>query len=425
MTNLFLKNLLNLKKDVDGAISIMFAILLPLIVGFIALATDTGTWYIKQRNMQSATDLAAVTAGREVGTMSSATLLAYVKSESARNGFAEADGVTITANSPPLTGTYAGNTNAVEIQLSQAQDRFFSVLNMGSDPVATARAVALRSAAGEACVLALDTSASGAVTFQGNPSVSLDGCLIAANSSSSSAISIGGSASLSAESLHTVGNYSTTGNAYTLDLDSPAVTSGSAIDDPYADLAEPSYGGCNQNNYKAKNTVTLSPGVYCGGLTVNANANVTLSPGTYYIHGGDLTVNGNANITGNGVTIVMTGTGSGVGTVGINGTANLNLSAPTSTTVATPYQGVLFYQDRDAPTSGVNSILGNASNSLKGTLYFPNQEVEFSGNSSSSSSCLRLVARLIEFRGNSGMSHNCSTIGGEDVTTEETIALVE
>ena len=124
--------------------------------------------------------------------------------------------------------------------------------------------------------------------------------------------------------------------------------------------------------------------------------------------------------TGTGVTIVMTGTGSAVGSMTINGSATLNMSAPTSG----DYEGILMYQDRDAP-SGTNKINGGSTNNLVGSLYFPNQAVEFSGNSDSSSSCLRLVALTVKFSGNSGMSHNCSSVGGEDVTTEETIALVE
>lgn len=334
-----IRKMYHFRSNADGGVAILFAILLPVMLGFLALAMDTGVWYSNQRNMQSTADLAAITAGHSIGSLNSSEMLAYVKSESSRNGFPESNGVTITAESPPTSGTYAGNANALEVQLSQPQNRFFSKLAMSSNPTTTVRAVALKSAASNACVLALDTSAAGAVTFQGNPSVSLSGCIIAANSSSESAISIGGSASLSAQSLYTVGNYSTTGNAYSMTLTSPAVTHSSAINDPYADLAEPSYGGCDQNNYKAKNTVTLSPGVYCGGLTINANANVTLSPGTYYVHGGDLNINGNSTVTGNGVTIILTGTGSGVGSIDVNGTAALNLTAPSSGT----YQGILSH----------------------------------------------------------------------------------
>ena len=119
----------------------------------------------------------------------------------------------------------------------------------------------------------------------------------------------------------------------------------------------------------------------------------------------------------------MTGTGSGVGDIDINGSANLDLTAPAEGSGA-DYEGILMYQDRDA-SSGTNKINGSSSNNLVGSLYFPSQAVEFSGNSTSGSSCLRLVALTVKFGGNSGMSHNCTGVGGEDVTTEDTITLVE
>ena len=276
------------RQSTEGAISILFAVLLPVIVGFIALATDTGIWYVNQRNMQSASDVATLSAAKQLGTANYATLLSTVKAEAARNGFDEADGVVFTVNNPPTSGVYSGDNNALEVSLNQAQVRFFSVLHSSDDPNASSRSVALRATSGEACVLALDTSASSAISFQGNPTVNLDGCIIASNSSDNCAISVGGSADLSADSLYTVGDYCTTGGAYTLDLDTTPITSGASINDPYADLADPSYGACDENNYSASGTQTLDPGVYCGNFRINANADITLNPGTYYVHGGDL-----------------------------------------------------------------------------------------------------------------------------------------
>lgn len=404
-----------------GAISVMMAILLPVVIGFIALAADTGVWYVKQRNMQAATDVAAISAARDLGLEDYYVVEANVKSEGARNGFPESDGVNYTVNIPPTSGSYTLNNYAVEVELSQNQTRFFSALHMGSNPVATTRAVALKSTSGEACVLALSTNASPAISFQGNPDVELDGCVIASNSSDSCAITIGGSAaSVEADSLQMVGDYCTSGNP-TLDFDEPPVSGASAVDDPYADLPDPTYGSCNKNNYKAKNTETLNPGVYCNGLTINANADITLNPGTYYVTGGDLRINGGAEVFGDGVTIILTGSGSNVGSLTVNGSAELDLTAPSSGT----YEGILFYQDRDAPSGTTNKLNGGSNNILKGTVYFPNQHVEFSGGSTGVSNCMRLVADTVKFGGNTSVSHDCDPVGGENVTTEESITLVE
>lgn len=409
------------KSAQDGAISIIFAILLPIVVGFIALATDAGVWYIDQRNLQSTADVSALTAVRQNDLTNSATLLSIATNEGARHGFTAANQTSFTVNAPPLSGSYMGNANAVEVILSQTQPRFFSVLHTGNDPVANARAVAKRQESKNACVLALDEHADESIDFSGSPSVGLTNCVIAANSDSENAININGNVNLTAQSLYMVGGYTTTGQSYTMTLQEEAITHASPVNDPYADTAEPSYGGCNYTNTRASGTRTLSPGVYCGDLIINANSNVTFQPGTYYIHEGQFKVNGNTTIVGDGVTFVLTGSGSNIATIDMNGSANVNLTAPSTGT----YAGMLMYQDRDAPTSGVNRINGSIVNNIKGSLYFPNQRVEFSGNSGNTSSCLRLVARMVTFSGNSGFAHNCDTVGGENVVTEYFVQLVE
>lgn len=423
MFTLRLKTLLrHFNQNEQGVISIMFALFLPLLVGFMALGADAGIWHVNQRNMQSAADAAAVTVVRQLGSIGDAEILSLAQSESSRNGFPQSDGVTITAVSPPSSGIYTSNANAVEVTLSKPQDRFFSKLYTSGDPTATVRSVAIKTTSSEACVLALNPTASGAISFSGNVDIELDGCVIAANSSDSSAMTINGNVDVTAESLHMVGNYTASGGAYSLNLDDPATVNGPLVQDPYADLPDPSYGGCDETNYRASGTVTLTPGVYCNGLTINNSANVTLSPGTYYIHEDSFKVNGNASLTGSGVTIILTGTDDDdIATLDINGASTLDLSASTSGT----YEGVLIYQDRDATSSGSNKINGNASTSLDGTIYIPSQEVDFSGNSTTSSSCLRLVSDTVVFTGNAGFSHDCSAIGGESVTTELSIALVE
>lgn len=407
----------------DGAISVLFALLLPVVVGFIALATDTGVWFIDQRNLQSAADVAALTTAREEDFSNSANLLSVATAEAGRHGFTAANQTTFDVDAPPVTGAYVGKADTVEVNFSQVQPRFFSVLATSSDPIATARAVARRYTSKNTCVLALDEHAAESVDFSGSPDVGLTGCVVAANSDSENAININGNVNLTAQSLYTVGGYTTTGQSYTLTLEEEAITHAPPVQDPYADLAEPSYGGCDHTNERASGTTTLSPGVYCGDLTINANADVTFAPGTYYVHGGQFKVNGNTSLVGDGVTFVLTGSGTDIATIDMNGSAEVNLTAPSS--ASDPYQGILFYQDRDAPTSGVNKINGSIVNNIKGSLYFPNQTVDFSGNSGISSSCLRLVARMVVFSGNSGFAHDCDTVGGENVVTDYFVTLVE
>src|SRR5260370_21655762 len=96
---------------------------------------------------------------------------------------------------------------------------------------------------------------------------------------------------------------------------------------------------------QVKGTTTLSPGVYCGDISVNAGATVTLSPGIYYFSGANLSVAGNATITGSGGTLIFTGSGNNWGSATIGSNATVTLPAPTSGTT----QGILMYRDRRTP----------------------------------------------------------------------------
>ena len=200
-----------------------------------------------------------------------------------------------------------------------------------------------------------------------------------------------------------------------------------AVADPYASLAPPSpcasrtVGGCTATcntltaagkGYTPTSSTTASPGVYCGGITVNSGVTLTLSAGTYILDGGGLTVQGGGVITdgtvgttdGVGVTFYNTyptGNPNQYTTLNITGGSTANLSAPAnSATVGIP--GVLFFQD---PTAG-GSQPGNQKNhisasngTLNGSLYFPTQNLVFEGNTAVSVENVTLIADTITISG--------------------------
>src|SRR4029450_987081 len=136
----------------------------------------------------------------------------------------------------------------------------------------------------------------------------------------------------------------------------------------YAARSPASYSGCTKNNYTAKNTVTLDPGVYCNGINFNAGAVVTMKPGVYYTDRGDFTVNGGATITGTGVTIVLTSSNNkNYASLTINGGATTGLTAPTTGDM----KGIVFFGDRNAPLGTSYKFNGGASQKFGGALYLP------------------------------------------------------
>src|SRR3954464_3649614 len=154
--------------------------------------------------MQNAADSAAVSAAMAyaVGKTGSD---AQAKGVASTYGFVNGtNGVTVTVNRPPLSGSYTSKSNAVEVIISGARTPYFSsIISAGSGTI-SARAVGLASGSGTGCVLALDTMADGADTETGNTDVNLNGCSLYDNSSSTSALRIVGAATLTAQSVSVV-----------------------------------------------------------------------------------------------------------------------------------------------------------------------------------------------------------------------------
>ena len=102
--------------------------------------------------------------------------------------------------------------------------------------------------------------------------------------------------------------------------------------DPLAYLAPPPVGACSQTNWKASNgsTKAITPGVFCGGITINGGSTVTMSPGTYILLGGGLDVSNGAKLSGAGVTFYVTSDAThSYSPVNLAGGTTLQLSAPT------------------------------------------------------------------------------------------------
>jgi hypothetical protein len=177
------------------------------------------------------------------------------------------------------------------------------------------------------------------------------------------------------------------------------------IADPYKDVEPPSAGGCSENNLKVNESITLKPGVYCGGIAIHSGATVTLEGGIYYIDGGDLVVNGNAGLVGSGVTLIFTAKNrKSYGTAVFNGTANINLTAMNYG----PTAGIVMFGDRQMPKDTIFKLNGGASQSFGGAVYLPQAKIDFVGGNGSTAACVQLIGNKISFSGNSSLALNCS-----------------
>lgn len=249
------------------------------------------------------------------------------------------------------------------------------------------------------CVVALDPSADNAIDLIGHVTLTTTDCGVAVNSNSSKALTTNGSTILSASSVSVVGGTDTDGT-----VSPQPITGVTPFKDPLEGVPAPTVpSGCSAPAPTTSGGVTTYyPGNYCGGLSfIGGGQNINFSAGTYFLIGGGLTVQGNPTLTGSGVTFYNTFTSTyAYGPINMAGTGAVTLSAPTSG----PLQGMLFFEDRNAPSGYTSTIVGNSNLNLTGAAYFPKDAFSFSGNASSQQ--MMLVASTVSMNGNVTLSIN-------------------
>ena len=251
------------------------------------------------------------------------------------------------------------------------------------------------------CVVALSPNANAALNLVGNVTLTTTDCGVAVDSNSSTALSANGSTILSASSIGVVGGTNTGGTTVT----PTPVTGITPFRDPLEGVPAPTVPSACPTSSPATTgsgrDITYSPGVYCGGLSIGSNTNVTLNPGTYFLVDGGLSIPGNATLTGTGVTFYLTSANSSCSscTISMSGTPSGNLSAPTSG----PLQGILFFGDRNV-SMGQSTIVGNSGFNLAGAVYLPNSAVSISGDATSEQ--MMLVANTVSMNGNVTLTIN-------------------
>ncbi len=390
----------------SGQVMVLVCVSLIALMGMIAVVADFSFMQNQKNMMQTAADSAAMAGSEELNY---GDQVAAGRADAASNGYINGvSNVTVTINNPPSTGPNAANSGYVEAIVSKPEPTYFlRVLGVSTMTVST-RAVAYEGN-GPNCIYVLNPSASGAMSANGNVTVS-SSCGLLVDSSSSSGLTVNGNTSISAPTIGVVGGYTSNGNS---SLTPTPKTGVIAASDPLAYLQAPTVGSCAHTNFSLNGNTgssgspyQLYSGTYCGGISVNGNSVLHFNGGTYVLAGGGMNINGNSTMTGTGVTFYnTTGTG-GYGAVTMNGNSQANFSAPTSGSLA----GILFFQDRSIPTSGAASTInGNSNSTFDGAIYFATTTVNFNGNSSASGYSI-VVANELVLNGNSTLGSNYSSL---------------
>lgn len=373
------------------------------LLAFLGLAIDVGyEEYVKTR-MQTAADAAALGGAQELRASGAANLAAVAKSDAAANGFTDgANSVSVTVNNPPAGGYSTSDPTAVEVVISQSVPTFFMGLLGFASGTVQARAVA-RLGSGTNCLYTLDPSAPSAFSASGGATVTFN-CGVVVDSSSSTALSVSGGARITANSVGVAGKASISGGATV----SPSPVQGvTAQSDPFSYLSKPTVGACNDTNTSVSGgaTATLNPGVYCRGISISGGSRVTFTAGTYILKGGGLSVSGGSSISGNGLTFFNTSaSGYSYQPVSISGGSSINLSAPTTGSLA----GILFFQDPSVGSAAQSSISGGADAIMNGAFYFPSTGLAYSGGTGGQYTII--VARTVSFSGGSTLNSDYSSL---------------
>lgn len=410
------------------------ALVFPVVAGFSGLAMDGAHWYSQRRATQGIADASAVAGAYARLKQESTTVVTQtVLDEAIRNGYED-----VAANTLTVIEVTAASTGAavplLDVRVARAVPLYFAslILDRASIPI-SARAVSGVRNLGPQCIIALNQTAARAVEFTGNTTADI-GCGVASNSDSDEALYIGGSAVLKANPAQAFGDIAIEGSGV-LDSQLPPLPFSPRAPDPFENIQMPPTTPCDVSGSGNQPFSVTGNGqltdvngdgfiTVCGGVTFKNT--VDLDPGIYVVKNGDLSTQGGTTVTGDGISILLTGDSpTDVGSVNLNNNTVMDLSAPTSG----PYEGVLFYQDRDASNPDESKFNGGVDLELDGVIYMPRSLVEFSGGSSNPDNCLQIVADRVTFTGNSFIRNDptvCAdlglVLGG---TTQQQVVLLE
>lgn len=415
---------LRLRADQSGAIAVIYALVLPVLLGLAGLAIEGSNWYQSSRSMQNAADEAALAAATNYSS-------SYDKeAQFVASSYGYTAGVNNIAVSPSSNQLCPdGTSTCYKVVVSRKVPLLFSrvVGFVGNATIGTSLAEQLTSTAvaehaifREYCLLTLSTAAD-SLNANGSPKANLSGCAVKSN---------GGMTCNGANGLDAAYADTSAASAKGVCSTSPSDQAiGAPLSpDPYSALAPSiikpvcsSYPGQSWSSNPISRITTV-----CGDVTLTKDIQLTNKDSVLTISGGSLNLNGHtlSTISGASVTIIFTGpTGSGSYPNAIAPKGTLDIAAPNSGT----WSGIAVYQDLSvSSTKTTLKYSGNGSSSLTwnvtGIVYLPDADLDFSGSvskaSSSTNTCFGFIVDKLNLNGGGWtVDHNSCTTAGVTLPT--------
>ncbi|MFZ1681353.1 MAG: hypothetical protein WAT70_10075 [Rhizobiaceae bacterium] len=275
----------------SGSAGVTFVVLSAVVSAAIALGIETARLGSSRTFMQDVGDSAAIYGATLVrdGESNDATVTQKVRSWMA----AQLTGGNVTFAEEDIAVTVDRVRGAVRVEARVEQELLLPFLRpSGAVALTTITEAGVESTAASAglCGLALNESAQKAMHFKGDGDVSADDCVFWSNSRDKEATHGFGDGAADTSQVCSVGRYSRTG---TFSIQPPPEDNCAAQPDPYASWSAPKadWSRCDFGPSPPPEVdgggydVTLSPGVYCGGLKVGSARDVVFKPGRYFFDG--------------------------------------------------------------------------------------------------------------------------------------------
>lgn len=372
-----------------GSVAVQFALASVALIGVMGLAVDFTGANATRAKLQAAADAASIAGVKVLRDEDAAISEAEGVAE---DYLAEAPGLVL-----PFSQTVQASLDPDQVQVTLTSDQpsiVAKLLKVNAMTVGVTSTAVLGSPEGPPiCIHTLDPSMSKAIEGSGGTTVNAPDCDVWVNSSNATAVNLSGGSSITAHRACIHGGVS--GSV------TPSPEDCGVRDDPFAGMSPTTAAACDHSSYtNGGGSYTLSPGVYCGGLSLSGGPTVTLQPGTYVIRDGKMSMSGGGSMTGSGVTFVFEGTAQ----LDLSGGGSYHLTAPTTG----DFKSFVFFQRPSANPGKTAKMSGGGEMYFEGVIYFPTWTAEVSGGGSvgTPSPWSAYIAKNIKYTGGSAISIN-------------------
>ena len=357
------------QSNARGTIAIIAAAAIPVLFLVVGGALDFAMFLKQRSQFQAAADAAALAGAKGLSLSNAQTENVEAVVRAVAEKFIGENADAGTGSGVTINATVKNDPLSVSVDI-EAPGKFTLAKGFGFDaPKVKVHATAQIVGQPNICVLGLNRSANGTISLEKNALVTGQSCAVFSNSTHTNSIKAKNSATLTADIICSAGGKTGGPGNFNPEpmVDCPA------FEDPLAGRPEPTVGACTFNAmHYVDSSQQLSPGVYCGGLTIRNIAKVDLNPGTYIIKDGPLVIEDSAEVTGVNVGFFFTGNNA---SMYFHTDTTISLTAPETGTMA----GLLIFASKSVGSEVYRIESDNARN-LLGTIYLPAGELRIDAN---------------------------------------------